>query len=91
MRELERWELEWQEIDATTSRQAREDTWVEILAGLRGVEDGDFDRLATKTLGLAADEPEADLRGYLEDRLDEIWLERAAEKRSGRVLGEEGS
>ena len=75
------WEIELDYIEKTASPAAMENLWVEILAGLGVVEYSRLDDLALKAQALAAEERDADLRAYLEDRIDTIVYER---KRGGR-------
>lgn len=53
------------------------DAWSEVLAGLGGVSDEDFSRLALKAHAILAEKPDP-LTDRVADRLDEMWLERRA-------------
>lgn len=73
---MEPLEMELAEIEATTSPEAMGGEWALVLAGLRGVEDAQLDQLALKAQALCAEEREPELRAYVENRIDEIVLER---------------
>lgn len=72
---MEIWELELQQIERETSPEAMLDAWSEVLAGLGGVSDADFERLALKAHAILAEKPD-ELTEAVADRLDEMYHER---------------